>query len=110
MAEPRAEQAIFEWNPERSAKAEPGGVHESPPAATRVSVKRPQARTRVRIDSAERQLRWLTADEATVYLGLPTRKALYAAVERGQVPAHRLGRRRLRFNRSELDSLLGRAR
>ncbi len=53
---------------------------------------------------------WLTADEATVYLGLPTRKALYAAVARGQVPAHRLGRRRLRFDRSELDSLLGRAR
>ena len=52
--------------------------------------------------------RWLTADEATVHLGLPSRKALYAAVERGQVPAHRLGRRRLRFRQDELDSLLGR--
>lgn len=52
--------------------------------------------------------RWLTADEATVHLGLPSRKALYAAVERGQVPAHRLGRRRLRFRLDELDSLLGR--
>ena len=51
--------------------------------------------------------RWLTADEATVHLGLPSRKALYAAVERGQVPAHRLGRRRLRFRLDELDSLLG---
>ncbi len=51
--------------------------------------------------------RWLNADEATAYLGLPTRKALYAAVERGQVPAHRLGRRRLRFSRDELDALLG---
>ena len=51
--------------------------------------------------------RWLTADEATVHLGLPSRKALYAAVERGQVPAHRLGRRRLRFRLAELDSLLG---
>ena len=50
---------------------------------------------------------WLTADEATAYLGLPTRKALYAAVARGQVPAHRFGRRRLRFNRVELDALLG---
>ncbi len=50
---------------------------------------------------------WLTADEATVFLGLPSRKALYAAVERGQVPAHRLGRRRLRFSRDELDALLG---
>lgn len=50
---------------------------------------------------------WLTADEATTYLGLPTRKALYAAVARGQVPARRFGRRRLRFNRVELDALLG---
>ena len=35
--------------------------------------------------------------------------ALYAAVERGQVPAHRLGRR-LRFRRAELDALLDRGR
>ncbi len=48
---------------------------------------------------------WLSADEATVYLRLPTRKALYAAVARGQVPAHRLGRR-VRFHRVELDALL----
>ena len=54
-------------------------------------------------------LAWLTATEATSYLSFPTRKALYAAVERGQVPAHKLGRR-LRFRREELDALLGRAR
>lgn len=54
--------------------------------------------------------RWLTAGEATAYLGLPTRKALYAAVERGQVPAHRFGRRRLRFKLDELDHLLGQVR
>jgi excisionase family DNA binding protein len=54
-------------------------------------------------------LRWLTATEATGYLGFPTRKALYSAVERGQVPAHKLGRR-LRFRSEELDALLGRAR
>lgn len=54
-------------------------------------------------------LRWLTAVEATAYLGFPTRKALYAAVERGQVPARKLGRR-LRFRLEELDALLGRAR
>ena len=52
-------------------------------------------------------MRWLTADEATAHLGFPSRKALYAAVERGQVPGHKLGRR-LRFSRSELDALLGR--
>lgn len=54
-------------------------------------------------------LRWLTATEASGYLSFPTRKALYAAVERGQVPAHKLGRR-LRFRLEELDALLGRAR
>lgn len=48
---------------------------------------------------------WLSADEATAYLRLPTRKALYAAVARGTVPAHRLGRR-VRFHRGELDALL----
>jgi excisionase family DNA binding protein len=48
---------------------------------------------------------WLDADEATTYLRLPTRKALYAAVARGTIPAHRLGRR-VRFLRPELDSLL----
>lgn len=49
---------------------------------------------------------WLTADEATVYLRLPTRKALYAAVARHAVPAHRLGQRRMRFHRAELDAIL----
>ena len=49
---------------------------------------------------------WLTTDEAVAYLGLPSRKALYQAVRRGQVPAHRLGVRRMRFSRGELDELL----
>lgn len=48
---------------------------------------------------------WLSADEATAYLRLPTRKALYAAVSRGSIPVHRLGRR-VRFHRPELDALL----
>jgi len=49
---------------------------------------------------------WLTTDEAVAYLGLPSRKALYQAVRRGQVPARRLGVRRRRFGRDELDRLL----
>lgn len=49
---------------------------------------------------------WLTADQAVEYLGLPSRKALYQSVRRGQVPAHRLGERRLRFHRDELDQIL----
>ena len=49
---------------------------------------------------------WMTADEAAAYLGYRTRAALYQAVRRGIVPAHRLGARRLRFRQSELDAEL----
>lgn len=48
---------------------------------------------------------WMTADQAAAHLGLPSRKALYQAVRRGQVPVHRFGKR-LRFNRAELDRAL----
>ena len=51
---------------------------------------------------------WMTADEAAAYLGYRTREALYQAVRRGHVPAHRIGARRLRFRRSELDAELAR--
>ena len=59
-------------------------------------------------DSRVRAAGWLTADEAASYLGLPSRRALYMAIRRGQVPVHRLGRR-MRFDVRELDeSLRGR--
>jgi excisionase family DNA binding protein len=48
---------------------------------------------------------WMTAEETARYLRLPTTKALYEAVRRGSIPAHRLGRR-LRFHRPELDAAL----
>ncbi len=48
---------------------------------------------------------WLTALQATTYLGFPSRRALYMAVRRGQVPVHRLGRR-LRFAARDLDAAL----
>ena len=48
---------------------------------------------------------WLNADQATEYLGLPSRKALYQRVRRGQIPAHRLGRN-LRFSQAELDDAI----
>jgi len=50
---------------------------------------------------------WLNSEEAVKYLHFPSVDALYQAVRRGQVPAHRLGRR-LRFHRGELDKVLGR--
>jgi excisionase family DNA binding protein len=105
MAEARAGQASFDWSSDSRADATPARVPERPRESTPVAARRRERR----FDSEERRLRWLTADEATAYLGFPTRKALYAAVERGQVPAHRLGRR-LRFSRAELDGLLGRGR
>jgi excisionase family DNA binding protein len=50
---------------------------------------------------------WMTAEQAASYLGLPSIRALYQAVRRGQVPARRLGRR-LRFLRQDLDATLAR--
>ena len=51
--------------------------------------------------------RWLPADAAAAYLGFSSRKALYQAVRRGQIPGHRIGRR-LRFDPAELDRWLNR--
>jgi len=48
---------------------------------------------------------WLTTAEATAYLRLPSTRALYKRVERGQVPAHRWGRQ-FRFRRRDLEALL----
>lgn len=56
------------------------------------------------------EIEWLGVDQAARYLGLPSRKALYQAVRRGQVPVHRLGTRRMRFRRAELDQVLERGR
>jgi excisionase family DNA binding protein len=53
--------------------------------------------------------RWMNADQATEYLGMPSRKALYQAVRRGQIPGHRIGRR-LRFKAAELDRWINRSR
>jgi len=52
---------------------------------------------------------WLNPQDAASYLGMPSVRALYQSVRRGQVPAYRLGRR-LRFRRSELDEVLARGR
>ncbi len=62
------------------------------------------AATAPRVRNAEHAV-WLTAEDAVQYLGLCSRMALYKAVRRGHLRAHRLGRR-LRFRRSELDDAL----
>ncbi len=91
----RPEQQSFSWEAMPETAAEPPRARGAAAGSLRFQTS-PQAR--------EDQL-WLTADEATVFLGLPSRKALYTAVERGQVPASRLGRR-LRFHRDGLHRLL----
>ena len=52
---------------------------------------------------------WLTADEAAERLRLPTVRALYQRVARGQLKAYRLGRS-LRFRRREVDSAVSHGR
>ncbi len=52
-----------------------------------------------------RRLPWLTPEEARLYLALPSVKALYRLRERGEVRAHKLGRR-LRFHAWDLDAAL----
>ena len=47
---------------------------------------------------------WLTSDDAAELLQI-SRRALYHRVERGQLPAHRLGRC-LRFRLQELEAAL----
>jgi excisionase family DNA binding protein len=104
MAETRGQQGSFEWGSPEDATAEPARVPASPPQSPPVAAKRRRS-PRVRPAATQPGERWLTADEATVYLGLPSRKALYAAVERRQVPCSRLGRR-IRFRKEVLDRLL----
>jgi excisionase family DNA binding protein len=53
--------------------------------------------------------RWMTAVEAALHLGMPSTKALYQAVRRGQIPGHRIGRR-LRFSKAEIDQLISDSR
>jgi excisionase family DNA binding protein len=46
----------------------------------------------------------MNADEAAEYLRLPSKGALYQLINRGHLPAYRLGGRALLFSRSELDT------
>jgi len=52
---------------------------------------------------------WMSPDQVAEYLALPSRKAVYEAARRGEIPCYRLGRR-LRFRREELDAVLLRQR
>lgn len=49
---------------------------------------------------------WLDPEEAAAYLRLPSVKALYQAVRRGQVPVHRRANKAMLFHKGELDQTL----
>lgn len=53
---------------------------------------------------------WMNVGELVEYLSMPSRSAVYQAVRRGEIPAYRLGEKRLRFRREEIDGLLARGR
>jgi excisionase family DNA binding protein len=96
----------------RNGEVEPSGdgvIEIAAPRKSRRAEVRPRARRRkdsVASDTADVGSPWLNADQAAKYLALPSAKAIYEAVRRGEIPAHRLGERRLRFRRDELDALL----
>lgn len=49
--------------------------------------------------------KWLTAKEAAEYIGT-TRAGLYEFVRRGQIKAHRLGKKLLRFLLQDLEDAI----
>lgn len=46
---------------------------------------------------------WMSTDEATEYLRLPSKRSLYELVRRDIVPAYRLGTQSLIFSKSDID-------
>jgi excisionase family DNA binding protein len=48
---------------------------------------------------------WLTAAELADYLKM-SRKAIFAMVARREIPFSKLGKRRLRFSKAEIDAML----
>lgn len=56
-------------------------------------------------DAANDRGPWLNAEQTAVYLALPSAKAVYQAVRRGEIPVYRFGKR-LRFKSDDLDDLL----
>jgi excisionase family DNA binding protein len=93
----------------KGAADEPVTVPAEVPSVTHRVARRPKPARRdaAATTAAGTEQRWLTATEAASYLGLPSERALYQCVRRGQVKAHRLGRR-LRFRGAELDAVLSR--
>lgn len=65
-------------------------------------MKQPNTRE-VQVDTAERS--WLTVQETARELGIPRTRA-YELIQRGELPAVRIGERSIRVNRAELERFL----
>jgi excisionase family DNA binding protein len=58
-------------------------------------------KTTMLLDSDE----WMTTEEIAAYLKM-SRKAVFQMVARRELPFSKLGKRRLRFSKAEIDALL----
>ena len=60
-------------------------------------------------DKVDRATVWLTADGVAALLALPSRRTVYAFVDQGLLPYHRVGTRLLRFSQADIDECLRRS-
>jgi excisionase family DNA binding protein len=56
-----------------------------------------------RVVRADAEDTWFTVEEAAEHLSL-TEDALRQLLRRGRIPSHRIGERRIRFSKAELDN------
>jgi excisionase family DNA binding protein len=62
-------------------------------------------RVKSEVDTASTRREWLTVPELALLLGVPRTRA-YELIQRGELPAVRLGERTIRVNRQELERFL----
>jgi excisionase family DNA binding protein len=62
-------------------------------------------RGKAEVDTASTRREWLTVPEVARLLGVPRTRA-YELIQRGELPAVRLGERTIRVNRQELERFL----
>jgi excisionase family DNA binding protein len=62
-------------------------------------------RVKAEVDAASTRREWLTVPELALLLGVPRTRA-YELIQRGELPAVRLGERTIRVNREELERFL----
>jgi excisionase family DNA binding protein len=63
------------------------------------------ARYREAVEMVQDQQEWMKVPEAAAYFRVP-RSRMYELIQRGELPAVRLGRRSIRLNRREVEQFL----